>query len=70
MTDVLLLFANRRHLGWNALVKFGRLVGLVVDGKRSIYTTLEEVIEDSNNRMIPDIQIKGTVKLSGPEEKI
>ena len=68
ITDTPLLFTNKGSLGWNGLVKFAKLVGLSLDGKRSIYTTMNEVVEDSNARIIPEIQIKGTRKLQEPEK--
>ena len=64
------LFTNKKNGGWNALVKFDKLVGWTVEGKKSISISLDEVMIDCRNRIIPEIQLKGNIKLEDPENVI
>ena len=69
VSDVPFMFIRRdgSSLGWNALVKSARMLQLSLEGKKCLYTTLEDAVKDAKKRIIPDIQSKGNLRLKDPE---
>ena len=68
ITKTPFLFTNKDNVGWNSLTKFAKIVGLTLEGKKSVHTLMEEVLNDSRDRIIPEIEAKGSLKLKDPEK--